>query len=157
LGIVAVVLAGGWAGTFTIVARASASSAATTPSASAVPGAAAAPAPRSSAPAPVSSGAPPPSGAAAPPLAGAPSALPVGFAPDPAPLRTRHQWIVELSYREGNATFAGARRADFAQAITTPRTLGRFALELYVGSELLDRVRFDFPLLGADDFPGRRP
>jgi hypothetical protein len=32
--------------------------------------------------------------------------------------------------------------------------MGRFAIELYVGKQLLDRVRFDFPLLGADDFAG---
>src|SRR5262249_55159054 len=37
------------------------------------------------------------------------------------------------------------------------RMMGRFALELYVGAELLDRVRFDFPLLGADEMgPGGR-
>jgi hypothetical protein len=37
--------------------------------------------------------------------------------------------------------------------------MGRFAVELWVGKELVDRVRFDFPLLGADGPPGadRRP
>ena len=32
--------------------------------------------------------------------------------------------------------------------------MGRFAVELYVGRQLLDRVRFDFPLLGADELAG---
>jgi hypothetical protein len=32
--------------------------------------------------------------------------------------------------------------------------MGRFAVELYIGKELIDRVRFDFPLLGADELAG---
>src|SRR5580704_8796011 len=31
----------------------------------------------------------------------------------------------------------------------TPRAMGRFAIELFEGAALLERVRFDFPLLGA--------
>jgi hypothetical protein len=31
--------------------------------------------------------------------------------------------------------------------------MGRFAVELWVGKELVDRVRFEFPLLGADFAP----
>jgi hypothetical protein len=79
---------------------------------------------------------------------------PGGFAPDPTPLVTRHQWVVDLGYREGVVSFRGARRAEIPKAITTPRMMGRFALELYVGKELIDRVRFDFPLLGADELAG---
>ncbi|MEZ4306755.1 MAG: hypothetical protein R3F14_01720 [Polyangiaceae bacterium] len=37
------------------------------------------------------------------------------------------------------------------KAMGTPRQMGRFALELWVGKELLDRARFDVPLLGDDD------
>ncbi|HKQ71487.1 MAG TPA: hypothetical protein VJT73_19215 [Polyangiaceae bacterium] len=77
-----------------------------------------------------------------------------GFAPDPAPLVTRHQWVVDLSYRSGAIGFGGARRVELAKATPTPRAMGRFAVELYVGKELIDRVRFDFPLLGADEFAG---
>jgi hypothetical protein len=42
-------------------------------------------------------------------------------------------------------------RADAAPAkpaATTARVMGRHAIELYVGRELLDRVRFDVPLAG---------
>jgi hypothetical protein len=75
---------------------------------------------------------------------GAPSG---GFPPDPAPLITRHQWVVDLGYRAGSIVFGGARRVELPKPTGTPRAMGRFALELYVGKELIDRVRFDFPLL----------
>jgi hypothetical protein len=81
---------------------------------------------------------------------------PAGYAPDPTPLVTRHQWVIDLRYRSGSVTYGGARRVELPSAIGTPRMMGRFAIELYVGKQLLDRVRFDFPLLGADDFAGER-
>ena len=43
---------------------------------------------------------------------------------------------------------------ELPKALSTPRAMGRFAVELYVGRQLLDRVRFDFPLLGADELAG---
>lgn len=81
--------------------------------------------------------------------AGAPAS---GFLPDPQPLVTKHQWVVDLGYRSGSIVFGGARRVELSKPTGTPRAMGRFALELYVGKELIDRVRFDFPLLGADDY-----
>ena len=82
--------------------------------------------------------------------AGAP---PAGYAPDPEPpLVTRKQWIIELGYRSGTVVFGGARKMELAKATPTPRAMGRFAIELHVGKELVDRVRFDFPLLGAEDY-----
>ena len=77
---------------------------------------------------------------------------PAGFLPDPTPLVTRHQWIVDLGYRAGAVVFGGARRVELAKPAGTPRAMGRFALELFIGKELIDRVRFDFPLLGADEY-----
>jgi hypothetical protein len=77
---------------------------------------------------------------------------PSGYLPDPTPLVTRHQWIIDLGYRGGTVVFGGARRVELAKPSGTPRAMGRFALELFIGKELIDRVRFDFPLLGADDF-----
>src|SRR5262245_18198683 len=79
---------------------------------------------------------------------------PGGFPPDPTPLVTRHQWVVDLGYRAGAIAFNGARRVEALKAVTTPRMMGRFAVELYIGKELIDRVRFDFPLLGADELAG---
>jgi hypothetical protein len=40
------------------------------------------------------------------------------------------------------------------QSVATPRTLGRYAIELYVGRELLERHRFDLPFL---DEPAKKP
>jgi hypothetical protein len=80
---------------------------------------------------------------------------PSGYAPDPAPLVTRQQWLLDLRFRDGIVTFGGARRMDLAEPTATRRMMGRFALELYVGKQLVDRVRFDFPLLGADELAGR--
>jgi hypothetical protein len=86
------------------------------------------------------------------PLVSDAGAPPSGYLPDPTPLVTRHQWVVELGYRGGVVVFGGARRVELGKAAGTSRAMGRFALELFIGKELIDRVRFDFPLLGADDF-----
>jgi len=40
--------------------------------------------------------------------------------------------------------------------VETPRVMGRFALELYVGRELLDRVRFNVPLMGGEASAGNK-
>jgi hypothetical protein len=82
---------------------------------------------------------------------------PAGYLPDPKPLLTRHQWIVDLGYRGGAVVSGGARRVELPKPLSTPRFMGRFALELYVGKELIDRVRFDFPLLGADEYADTPP
>jgi len=88
-------------------------------------------------------------------IAGIDAGLPPGgYAPDPPPLLTRHQWVVDLGYRAGTVMFGGARRITLAKPTATRRAMGRFALELFVGKELVDRVRFDFPLLGADELAG---
>jgi hypothetical protein len=45
----------------------------------------------------------------------------------------------------------GVRAQKFPQPVVTARKMGRFAVELWVGTELVERVRFDFPLLAAED------
>jgi hypothetical protein len=82
------------------------------------------------------------------------AAPPSGYAPDPIALVTRHQWVLDLRYRSGTLIYGGARRVELPSATPTVRMMGRFAVELYVGPQLLDRVRFDFPLLGADELAG---
>jgi hypothetical protein len=79
-----------------------------------------------------------------------------GYAPDPVALVTRHQWVVDLRYGSGTVRYGGSRRVELPSAISTRRMMGRFAIELYVGPQLLDRVRFDFPLLGADELGGAK-
>jgi hypothetical protein len=82
-----------------------------------------------------------------------------GTQPDPVPLMTAHQWELSLHYAKGAVKFEGARPVELKAPAATPRQIGRFAVELWVGKELVDRVRFDFPLLAADGPPGgdRRP
>ncbi len=72
------------------------------------------------------------------------------IAPDPPPLTERRQWLLDLRWDRGEVWLLGARHTDMHVPRETPRTMGRFALELYEGPALVERVRFDFPLLGAD-------
>jgi hypothetical protein len=74
-----------------------------------------------------------------------------GSLPDPLPLTTRHQWVLDLAYHATEVSLRDARRIALPRPTPTPRMTGRFAVELYVGRELIDRVRFNFPLLGAGD------
>ncbi len=69
--------------------------------------------------------------------------------PDPAPLRERIQYVFDLRYVRGDVFLVSVRETDMGSPMTTPRAFGRFALELYDGPALVERVRFDFPLLGA--------
>lgn len=79
---------------------------------------------------------------------------PTGFdpsaQPDPPPTETLAYFAVELRYCEGNVHFVGAKKVQFERATTLPSKMGRFAIELWIGRELLERARFDFPLLGAE-------
>lgn len=72
------------------------------------------------------------------------------FAPDPPQLSERFQWLVDLRWDRGDVWLLGTERADMHTPRETPRTMGRFALELYEGPALIERVRFNFPLLGAE-------
>lgn len=112
-------------------------------------GSAGKPAPGSSA----APGAPPPATSSAPPASKG-SAAAHGSQPDPVPLSTAHQWDLTLHYAKGTVRLEGAKAVELPAPVSTPRHMGRFAVELWVGKELVDRVRFDFPLLGADALPG---
>jgi hypothetical protein len=70
--------------------------------------------------------------------------------PDPEPLVTADQWEYVLDYVKGRVTVASVRRVHLLQPVPTARRIGRFAVELRIGAELVERVRFDFPLLAAD-------
>ena len=73
-----------------------------------------------------------------------------GYAPDPEPLRLDKQWDFTLTYRNGAVSVDGAKAVTLPAPVVTVRRMGRFAVELWVGAELVERVRFDFPLLGAE-------
>jgi hypothetical protein len=96
-------------------------------------------------------------------LDAAPSATPLAAAgdagtnrisrtpPDPSPLVERAQWVFDLKYAKGDVYLLGVQRVDLGAPQATPRAMGRFAIELFEGPTLIERVRFDFPFMGAGD------
>ena len=90
--------------------------------------------------------------AAAPP-ASPPDVAATRTPPDPLPLVERGQWVFDLRWERGDVWLLGAHRLELPAPRATPRAMGRFALELFEGRALVERVRFDFPLLGTPD-PG---
>lgn len=79
---------------------------------------------------------------------------PRGRAPDPPALRSSRQYELQFRYAQGQVELAEARVRTFQRPVVSPRRLGRFAVELWIGLELVERVRFDFPLLGAEASQG---
>jgi hypothetical protein len=82
-----------------------------------------------------------------------------GSQPDPEPLVLDRYWEYELVYDRGRVSVTSVRAKRYARPVAIPRYLGRFAIELWIGRELVDRVRFDFPVIAADDVraEARRP
>lgn len=82
-----------------------------------------------------------------------------GSLPDPEPLRTERQWQYEFAYDAGAIRVASVRAMLYPKPIVTARKIGRYAVELWIGRELVERVRFDFPVTAADepDSARRRP
>jgi hypothetical protein len=73
-----------------------------------------------------------------------------GFAPDPPGYASKKQWTFDVTYRDGKASITRVGSTLLDRPTTTARVIGRFAIELWVGKELLDRIRFDVPLLDDD-------
>jgi hypothetical protein len=71
--------------------------------------------------------------------------------PDPPPLVEQSQWVFDLRWERGDVWLLGVRPLELAGPQATPRAMGRFAMELFEGPVVVERVRFDFPLLGADE------
>jgi hypothetical protein len=71
--------------------------------------------------------------------------------PDPPALIERSQWVFDLRWDRGEVWLLGVHPMQLAAPQATPRAMGRFAIELYEGAGLVERVRFDFPLLGAPE------
>jgi len=70
-----------------------------------------------------------------------------GYPPDPPGVAAKKQWVFDLEYRDGKARVRKVEPIFLNNPTTTARVMGRFAVELWVGKELLDRVRFEVPLL----------
>ncbi len=73
-----------------------------------------------------------------------------GYSPDPAAKANAKHWVFQVTSQNGKLTLDGARPVTLAKPEETARVQGRWALELYVGKELLDRVRFNVPLMGDE-------
>jgi hypothetical protein len=78
---------------------------------------------------------------------------PQGYAPDPAPKGSTKQWLFRIDVKNGKPSLASVRSKELEKPEASPRVMGRYALELWIGKELLDRVRFNVP--GAADLPSR--
>jgi hypothetical protein len=70
--------------------------------------------------------------------------------PDPKPLHTR-EWIdYEFAFKEGTVEVQSVQLERTEKPRDTARVVGRYAVELWIGCELIDRVRFGFPLQAAE-------
>jgi hypothetical protein len=70
--------------------------------------------------------------------------------PDPKPSHTRDWLIYEFNYKEGSVSVGSQKRETTPKPRDTARLVGRYAVELWIGCELVDRVRFGFPLQAAE-------
>jgi len=91
-----------------------------------------------------------PAGSGAPPAAAVPPLTPSNL-PDPTPLRMAEQVEYELELADGKVKVLSVKPVKLAAPIVTPRRVGRYAIELTIGRELIERVRFDFPGTAADE------
>jgi len=74
-----------------------------------------------------------------------------GTLPDPEATREARQYEYEIVYDRGKLRVASVRAVRFVRPVPAVRKMGRFAIELWIGRELVERVRFDFPLVAAED------
>jgi hypothetical protein len=70
--------------------------------------------------------------------------------PDPTPMTARMQWVLDLRWTDGAPYLVAVHALDLGAPQPTPRAMGRFAVELFEGPTLIERVRFDFPMLGGE-------
>lgn len=71
--------------------------------------------------------------------------------PDPPALSEREQWVFVLRWAHDEPYLVSIRKTDMGAPHPTPRVMGRFALELFEGPTLIERARFNFPMLGAPE------
>lgn len=70
--------------------------------------------------------------------------------PDPKPTSTRDWFALEFKLVNGAIRLHSAHRVQTQKQRDAARVMGRYAVELWIGCELLERVRFNFPLQAAD-------
>lgn len=84
-----------------------------------------------------------------------PAAKVTGFAPDPPQIAREAHWHFDLVVTDGVVQLTKVRAVKKKRPEATLRVMGRYALELRIGAELLDRRRFDVPLQGDGPREGR--
>lgn len=77
-------------------------------------------------------------------------ASPHGDLPDPPALSERAQWLFTVDYDRGALHVGQPSFKCLDKPEATGRRMGRFAFELWLGHELVERLRFDFPLLATE-------
>jgi hypothetical protein len=82
-----------------------------------------------------------------------PSASAAAPTPDPPKLSSVNQWRVGLQFQRGVIRVSSVEALHLEEPREGDRRAGRFALELWSNQTLLDRLRFDFPLLAAETTP----
>ena len=73
---------------------------------------------------------------------------------DPPPLTSKDQWVFDLRWDSGDVYLVEVHKVEMPAPMTTPRAMGRFAIELTERGNLVERTRFDFPGLAVPDPEG---
>lgn len=74
--------------------------------------------------------------------------------PDPTPLVADAVFVLSIRFDKGKVSITKVVREKLPKKAAVPRKLGRFAVELLSGPTVVERVRFDFPLIHDDDVAG---
>lgn len=78
------------------------------------------------------------------------SAPPKPIPPDPTPLSADAVFILSVKYDRGSVSIVKVRREKLPVKGAVDRHMGRFAAELLSGPTVIERIRFDFPLINDD-------
>ena len=70
--------------------------------------------------------------------------------PDPTPLFTDAVFVLTVKFDKGVVSIVKVRHEKLPAKVALERRFGRFAAELFSGPTLVERVRFDFPLINDD-------
>jgi len=77
-------------------------------------------------------------------------APPKPIPPDPTPLVADSVFVLSVRFNKGEVTVTKVRREKLPVKAAVDRHFGRFAAELYSGPTVIERIRFDFPLINDD-------
>lgn len=77
-------------------------------------------------------------------------APPKPIPPDPTPLVSDAVFVLSVRFNKGVVTITKVKREKLPAKAAVERRMGRFAVELLSGPTLVERIRFDFPLINDD-------